>query len=475
MFKKFTKNAPSKTRHALLKNTSEESGHKNGEPYFDDHKLAVSHTPFEAPRQQKLNGFENTNDEQSGGLADVATSALGSELLLCSHAIERNQGELGVKIKQVRSAISERLSGEARLAAQGLRLTIGIIWLSIAAALIFANGKGILTKIPDAHASSLAILFLIAAVPACLFAMVAGVYINQSAGTNRRVRQTAENLGLHIAHVAREFDEKLTSLLGDVNKDQYAGKAVENISRAHMAALEAQIFFRRLKFLHAEPREEALRELARFLRGGGPGGSAPAPIIFFGGLVFGAIVSFMLFGAKPTGPATGSPANVPDIMRYPGLFFTLIIGGLTYVFAGLVSDFLIPFFGGLRRKALDDTLESLRSAYTADNAPRFVDVIRRVEETMSAFQARLDSLRRGQKTNATSHSGVTGSVAQQEYAHRKATEDETSDLAWRKGGRNRDGKARFVETGFQASPEPFALDKGRYGDQRGVSSGIKKK
>ena len=184
MFKKFTKNAPSKTRHALLKNTSEESGHKNGEPYFDDHKLAVSHTPFEAPRQQKLNGFENTNDEQSGGLADVATSALGSELLLCSHAIERNQGELGVKIKQVRSAISERLSGEARLAAQGLRLTIGIIWLSIAAALIFANGKGILTKIPDAHASSLAILFLIAAVPACLFAMVAGVYINQSAGTN---------------------------------------------------------------------------------------------------------------------------------------------------------------------------------------------------------------------------------------------------------------------------------------------------
>ena len=64
------------------------------------------------------------------------------------------------------------------------------------------------------------------------FALVAGIYINQSAGSNRRIRQTAENLGLHIAQVARGFDERLSRLLVEVNKEQNAAMALDLASSA---------------------------------------------------------------------------------------------------------------------------------------------------------------------------------------------------------------------------------------------------
>ncbi len=407
---------------------------------------------FESRREPVLDAIA----PQEGGLADVSTSTLGSHLLLCSHSIEKHQDEISGRINRLRGAMSERLSGEARLIAQGIRLLVGLVWLCVALVLFFGIGpyappETLTSNIPRHHASALGQLFLIAAMPACLFAIVAGVYVSQSAGSNRRVRQAAENLGLHIAQVARGFDEKLSALLRDVNEEKNPAIAAQNLSLAHMTALEAQIFFRRLKFLHGEPRAEALRELRRFLKGGDAYGSAlgTSVLSFF----LGALVSFFIFGEKPT-PST-TAASPPDILLYPGLFFALVIGGMIYVFAGVLTHALVPTFTGLSRKSLNDALDSLRSAYTADNAPRFVEVIRRVEESMAGFQTRLQGISASQSRKAAlaPRENQNGSnLCDRADEAQTDLKGRARDLPWR----NRDDSVRFVDAGFQSSPDPFS-------------------
>ncbi len=401
-----------------------------------------------------------------GESPDMAVSELGTHLLFSAQSIEKNNETLSQYSKTLNQTIHNRIASEARLATQSLRLAIGSIWLMIAFLLymnvhqrgkdgIFAKGLG--SQMPIEHASGLSSLFLIVSLPVIILAIVSAVYIWNSTADNSRIRQAAENLGLYIASVAHKFDEQLDGFIRphlQNNRDQNnrSGRQVEHnlsdtaegLSRAHLTAVEVQLFFRKLKFMNAKTRKQAILDLQGFLKNNASGGHASPHLILFIGMIIGAIITTIIFsitGEKSTPPE--STGSLPDILLYPSYFMTLFFGALLFLLAGLICNFLIPSFKSVRRKALDDALDATRGAYTGDNAPRFHEIIRRIEEALSAYQARIDDIKTTTIKNQTK-------LAQQQQTNLPNTPKDV-DLEWR----HRDTAAQFVETGFQSIPRPF--------------------
>jgi len=275
------------------------SGHENSQHYNERRE-----PPLRDPVIEDV-----TSDDGFGESADSATSELGTHLLFCAQAIEKNNGELGAYADALRNAIANRLASEARLTAQSLRLAIGTIWLMIAFLLymnvnqrgkngIFSNGLG--SQMPIEHASSLSSLFLIASLPVIILAVVTAIYIWHSTGNNTRIRHAAENLGLHIAATAHQFDDTLNGFLKNSGHGQNSGdtnlsNTVQDLSRAHLTALEVQLFFRRLKFMNAKTRRQAIADLQSFLKNTSSSGISPT-MTFLVGIIIG-IVSAIIFFA----------------------------------------------------------------------------------------------------------------------------------------------------------------------------------
>ena len=403
----------------------------------------------------------------SGPLADVANTTLGSQLIRATHNIDQTDAGLSKKTDALRAAIRNRFEGETRSTAWAIRIVVAIIWLFVCMLLFFfgpGQQNSIFETMVHDDAVILGRLFLMISLASGIFAMVAYIYLQHSIGGNRQVRQAAENLGLHIAGIARQFDTALSGHLGAVNREQDIGAAADHLAHAHMTALEAQLFFRQLKFLHAEPREAALSDLARFLKR--PRNIAsPVMLIFLLGAVFGiAFVGIVgvIFGTSErsivTTVVTGTSAG---LLRYPEFLSLLLGGAIVYLMAGVFAERIMPAFGSTRQQIFDDALDSLRGAYTADDAPRFNEVIRRVEDTMAAFRSRIDGLYQTSKTNndgAISEGGISDSVGDHAIApaadsliqrNGASPASGDSELPWR----NRDTEVRFVDTGFQAAPK----------------------
>ena len=272
--------------------------------------------------------------------------------------------------------------------------------------------------------------------------MLVGAIVAMSGnGANDKVRQEAHYLGLAIADTAQEFDDDLTQMREEMNRRGNPADAVVDLSLAHLTALEATAYFREISFLTGSEGEEANLRFRDFLARPPSKGSMIEGFIL--GALISAIITMVLVGPKPELPAV---ATLPDISKYPWAANLLLYGGIFYALAGI----FVSFAGGLVSagaviRAREDALASLRGAFTSREAPRPADVIRRIEDAVDVFRARVGD-RRPDSARAD-HLDAGGK-------NFDPGQTDSANPDWRK----RDSSAQFVESGFQSAPQTWRAD-----------------
>ena len=387
--------------------------------------------------------------------SDTARSGLESQLLLSVTDVDNKVASLAGASRRLASAIDTRVASEARLIAQAIRLTIGLIWLSVGIALLISAGQedaaglisnGFVNGMPQSHAYGIARIFLIAALPASLIAIFAYIYIRQSTGSGLHVRQAADRLGQEIAGHARTLYDDISALIDRTNRAPHAADRVEPLVRAHQKAFETQYFFRKLSFLTAD-RKTSLASLEAFLPGAA---GIPAGLVFGAGYLIGTGVTALLFTDGPRlDPAIIRQLSGPDIFQYEGFLITLVGLAFLYVIVGMICDLLIPFFGATRRQAIEDALDVLRGAVTANNAPRKAEILQRIEDAEAAF---VDHLRTLESDAARGKREGTRNGDPEHRLNGDKQKRGDNDLSWR----HRDTDLQFVDSGFQAAPPQFS-------------------
>lgn len=375
-------------------------------------------------------------------------------------AIAQRDGALTQTANDLVARIVDRISGEITLRAQGFRVLIGFLWFGLAAWLYVAAlnaqaaGETVLSgPIVDGMAVGDALVlmrvFLIVAAAGLAVAFgIAAIANGLGRGDNRKVRAAGEALGLAVADDALEFDRVLTDLRSEMDRRAAAGDAVTDLSRAHMTALEACAYFRRLPFLTAEDNDQASRQFSAFLYRR-PVGFTVSDVggAFATGAIVGAL--YIWFSYVPQ-PEPVEPSTPLAIMRYPWAAAALMLGGLAYASAGALFSMMGDLAAGdAGKKARADALDAMRSAFTTREAPRPADIIRRINDAVDVFKARVAGARR-------TESDMTGpGGANQERRDNAGFMGEAAEIpAWRR----RDSSVTFVETGFQAAPAQWRTD-----------------
>ncbi len=345
--------------------------------------------------------------------------------------------------------IAERCAAETTLAAQALRVLIGLGWLGVAGWLFWsvmrarADGLAVAAaNTPVADAVVLTSTFLIVAATGLgvAFAVAAIAKLSGNAD-NERVRAEAERLGAAIADAADDFDRTLTDLRQAMDARARPADAVIDLSRAHVTALEASAFFREIGFLLDADGERAERLFKGFLRR--PGAPAPAAPIFAAGALAGALVVYLALAPRP---APVEPAAPLAIMAYPWAAQLIVFGGLLYAAAGaLISVFSGAISEGAANRARAEALSALRDGFNTRACVRPADITRRVEDALDVFRARAGS------AGGRNMSGEKG----RETNHPARELPAESDIPeWRR----RDSAVRFVETRFSGAPERWRTD-----------------
>lgn len=400
--------------------------------------------------------------------ASAGRSSLSLDIMLedSAAAIVQRNANLDDAANSLIAHIADRVSGEITLRAQGFRVLIGFLWFSLAAWLYIAAlnaqaaGDAVLSgavvegmAVDDAFVLMRVFLIVAAAGLATAFG-IAALANGFGRGDNRKVRAAGEALGLAVADDALEFDRMLTDLRGEMDRRAAAGDAVVDLSRAHMTALEACAYFRRLPFLTTEDGAQASRQFRDFLYRR-PSGFTLSDVIgaFATGAVIGALYIWMTYVPSPEPTA---PATPLAIMEYPWAAAALMLGGFVYAGAGLAFALMGDLVSGdARHKARAEALDALRSAFTAREAPRPADVVRRINDAVDIFKARVGGARVGGARSAAGAKG-SGGANQAPAANAGFADEEAEIPAWRR----RDSSVKFVETGFQASPAQWRADPG---------------
>ena len=377
----------------------------------------------------------------------TADSNLGAQLLFTANALDQRGKSLSAARRALAGELSARVGAEGRLVAQALRLTVGVIWLCIAIVLLVKSGQPVGAGLAPGEAGVLARVFFMAGVPASILAIAVAIYVQSTRGNNQRVRQAADRLGREIAAEAKALDHDISGLVQSISRGGSLGADIENLSKAQYKAIEAQMFFRGLRFLTPETHQQSMDDLKRFLASTG---QASVLVVFATAFSLGAGLSYLVFAER--GGYGGGP--MPDIFLYPGYVLTLLIGGSVYLLAGVMSDILAPVFGAVRRRALEDALDAVRGAFIANDAPRFAEIVRRVDDAMAVLQSRAEALERDAARGPARSGGADLQGQTHTDCSPRAHVDGPSDLAWR----DRDSSAQFVDVRFQAAPKPFALD-----------------
>lgn len=394
-------------------------------------------------------------------------------------AIAQRAATLDETANQLNIRIAERVSGEITIRAQGFRVLVSLLWLGIAAWLYISalNAQAAdLITLPNGMAVDDAFVLMrvfgiVAAAGLGVALGIATLTNGFGRGDNRKVRAEGEALGAAIADDALEFDQSLTDLRNEMDRRGAAGDAVTDLSRAHMTALEACAYFRRMPFLTTEDRSEAERQFRGFLYRRPESGPALFENLsmFIAGAGFGAL--YIWFNYVPS-PEPIGPATPLAIMQYPWAAAALMLGGLAYAGAGALFSMLGGLIAGdTSAKARAEALDALRSAFTTREAPRPADVIRRINDAVDVFKARVG--------------GSHGGGARSRFAEANHSPDNEADFAgdetdvplWRR----RDSSVKFVETGFQAAParwrtnpeENFSADESDAPDAKRSFFGLK--
>lgn len=400
-----------------------------------------------------------TEEGEGPGAAPLSTL-----LEEAAHAMVRRKDDLAGLAAGLAARIEERRNGEIAMAAQAVRVVIGLVWLGVAvwlynAALVArADGFAALPGgMPLAHAGALMETFLLVAAAGLGVAFAVGALARAFGNAdNGRVAREAERFGAAVAGAAGEFDAALAALRGAMDRRRHPADAVDDLSRAHLTALEAHAFFREIAFITGADDDNARRLFRGFLARaarGGDGGAFAAILAFLSGGVLGGLGVYVLTAPTPDVP-DAAPQAALAIMEYPWAAQLLILGGALYAGAGaLLSFFSGPLTEGVAARARADALTALRSGFAAESSMGPTDVTRRIKDAVDVFRARVG----GRPAASASHAGArtefprTGDARANQGAAFSADDDVPE---WRR----RDSSVKFVATDFAAAPQPFRTD-----------------
>jgi hypothetical protein len=365
-----------------------------------------------------------------------------------ANAIERGKYMLGDRAREVSSAIAGRRDGELMLVTQGFRLLIALLWLFLGMTLdrqalaAAAAGAQSVSGMPLGDAQIIARIFLVIGGIGAIAAFLGGFLVNLTGkASNLGVRRAAANLGAEAADLAKRFDAALDSLRVQMDRRGDRADAVEDLSRMHVTALEAASFFQGVQFLTDPDRGNAAAKFRAYLRDhasfGGSGGASPVIALLLG-VVVGLALGYGAW-APPAAPVPDAPIVVSPLFAYPSVTIAALGGAVLFVAAGgLLGAFAGPVTASAGESARDEALDAVRGAFVAGNAPRIEDVIRRIEDALAVYKARLG----GGGTSA--HHGAGGAD--------KAALDDTP--SWRRPPEG----PRFVAPSFDAAPKAFLAD-----------------
>lgn len=382
-------------------------------------------------------------------LADDLSFSLDRRLGDSAQSITQRQAMLQRGACDLKAVMADRAGGEKSLTIWGVRFLIGAVWLGMAlwlnqsALYARANDQAtIFAGVPLQDVAPLMNAFVIAGAAGTAFAvlMIAFVFISGNA-SNERLRAQAEKFGDNLAQTARDLNAALKSHRNKVVESDRGG-GVAAASQAHLVALEASYFFRSISFLTTVNPDNADDAYRRFLNRYCPPGSGfnIVDVLAMGllGALIGLGAGWRLF-REPTQAVDPTPLA---IMQYPWAAQLLLFGGLAYLLFGIVIE---AFSGAVGRremtKARKDALDSMRSAYTAQEAPLESEVVRQVEDVVAILAARLGG---GAGANPARSANQTGA----DYAG----QDDIPE--WRR----RDSSVKFVEAGFSPAPGRWRTD-----------------
>ncbi len=420
---------------------SETLAPKEGAPLFQSFDPTTALFPGDA------------DDERAGSLP------LSTVLEDAAHAMARRKIELSAQARELAMRIGQRREGEMTLAAQAVRVLIGLGWAGIAAWLYWgvlnarADGISVIAGgVPLDDASVLMRTFMIVAAAALGVAFaVAALTRGLGNADNAHIAKEAERLGGAIADASGEFDKTLSSLRKSMDAHNHPADAIDELARAHVTALEAHDYFREINFLNDAEDEHARRRfkgfLARASGGANGGGMADYLITFATGVLAGALVMHYAFAPEPE--PVSDLKSVVAVTSSPWAMQIIILGGLLYAAAGaLLSLVAGPMTEGVAEKARAEALTALRSGFAARSALRPADVTRRIKDAVDVFRARV----RG---------GAGGNIGRTQSAADGLGANQSSDFSgegavpeWRR----RDSSVKFVDTGFSPAPESWRTD-----------------
>lgn len=374
-------------------------------------------------------------------------------------AISARREELREGGRSVLYAINERADADITQVANMFRVWIGVLWGGIAAWLYVqsTNAKiaGVAetaSGIPVAEASVMMSIFaLLGSLAAASGVATLGIGAARNAFSNEEFIRASENYGGWIAKTLADFDARLLSHRRKLSDKSLSNEEVlQEVSEAHLTAEEAAILFNEVGFLvegEDEPKKSAMRSFTKYLNDCG----LVSPSVAKSGILAGGILG--LFGGVFLGAVMGSlvllevlgvsPGLLLDKLgiqalrgfdKYPYALMAIIVPACLLVTAGSIGELLVTaFMSRPRSLRLRDSLQAIRGAITAAQAPRARDIAQRVEDLSEIFRIRLAKVSSG-----------GGNFAN----------DPVETPSWR----DRDDSPRFVNTGFASAPKPFLAD-----------------
>ena len=390
---------------------------------------------------------------QHGGVDQGGDFALGQLLQQAARKIEDGKAALSAQARDLVDAISARRGGEISLIAHSLRLLIALAWAVFAfrldRAVLTAMAEGqplivtLLGTMPITDAQILARVFMLLAGAGVAAAFLGSWLVMATGGaSNAKLRVKSAAFGAEAADLAKAFDADLNRLRDQMERRPLSSPdAAEDLSRMHLTALEAAVFFHNIQFLTTQDSEEARLKFRGYLnantappRALGLIDIAPALILFF---LFGLGYGYHLWA--PTPEPTG--ATVTSLLKYPLAFLAVLGLALVYLGVGLGLDQML---GLITARAADEAraeaLDAVRSGFVAGNAPQIDSIIRRIEDALAVFKARLSGAR---TPGATQGAAAIGRSA-----------DDGGELPWRKAPEG----PRFATQTFLAAPESFVAE-----------------
>lgn len=404
---------------------------------------------------------------QTGDEGEAGSLPLTTLLEQSAHAMARRKDDLREPAARLAARIAERREGEVTLAAQAFRVLIGLVWLGVAIwlyiAVLNARADGVSVVgpgIPLDDASVLMQVFLIVAGAGLGVAFgVAALTRAFGNADNDRIKKDAAAFGGAIADAADEFDSTLSALRSAMDRRGHPADAVDDLSRAHLTALEAHDFFREISFLNGAEDEHSRRMLRGFLARAAGGGAGPSPLLTFasGGLL-GAFITYALVAPPRPEEIEGVGKATLAIMQYPWAAKLIVIGGLIYALVGAALSFFTgPLTDRVAEKARADALTAIRSGFAARSVLHPADISHRIKDAVDVFRARVGGGGSGGGARGgASRSAMGPAPAQTNHASADFSSEppESREPEWRR----RDSSVKFVDAGFSPAPESWRTD-----------------